>query len=294
MLSGRLGLNSSRVPHADRHGVLHLSRGNLTVENGTLLFSQAPGMERYMPPGDYEIPVQGISTILLGPGTTISHDALRILARSDTCLCAIGDDGVRLYTFPPIGPNRSDLARQQAMLWSRAKTRIQVARRMYAMRLGEVLPHRDIAVLRGIEGAMAKSFYKVEARAKGLCWEGRRYDRANPNAADLPNQAINHVVTAVEAAATIAVTIVGALPQLGFIHEDAGHAFVLDVCDLYRERLTVPCAFSAAKEVAERGGDIERISRKMAGEALRRGKVIPDMIDRIKALLNPEFKDGAD
>lgn len=287
MLSGRLGLQTSRIPHADRHGILHLSRGNLTVANGTLQFSQAAGLESYMPAGDYEIPVQGLSMVLLGPGTTISHDALRILSSNDTALCAVGDDGVRLYTVPPLGPNRSDMARQQAYLWARKKTRMQVARRMYAMRLGELLPHQDIDVLRGIEGARVKTFYQMAADRHGFRWYGRRYDRANPGAADLPNQAINHVVTAVEAAAGIAVAVVGALPQLGFIHEDAGHSFVLDICDLYREKVTIPCAFMAAKEARDRRGEVERLSRKKAGEYLRQQKIIPDMIDKIKLLLDP-------
>ena len=36
MLRGRLGLETARIPHADRHGLLWLSRGALTVRDGTL------------------------------------------------------------------------------------------------------------------------------------------------------------------------------------------------------------------------------------------------------------------
>ena len=82
--------------------------------------------------------------------------------------------------------------------------------------------------------------YKTIAQQFGIEWKGRRYDRADPLAADLPNQAINHAATAIEAAATVAVTGVGALPQLGFIHEDASIAFVLDIADLYRGDVTLP------------------------------------------------------
>ena len=38
MLRGRLGLETARIPHADRHGLLWLSRGALTVRDGTLRF----------------------------------------------------------------------------------------------------------------------------------------------------------------------------------------------------------------------------------------------------------------
>ena len=60
-----------------------------------------------------------------------------------------------------------------------------VARRMYAWRLGEVLPHRDIAVLRGIEGARMKEAYRLAAERAGIRWASRRYDRNDPGAAGL-------------------------------------------------------------------------------------------------------------
>ena len=54
--------------------------------------------------GDYDIPFQAISIILLGPGSTVSHDALRLMARHGTGLVAVGEDGVRCYTAPPWDP----------------------------------------------------------------------------------------------------------------------------------------------------------------------------------------------
>ena len=163
-----------------------------------------------------------------------------------------------------------------------------VARRMYALRLGEVLPHRDIAVLRGIEGARMKETYKLTAQRIGITWNGRRYDRADPLAADLPNQALNHAASAVEGAAAIAVTATATIPQLGFIHEDSGQSFVLDIADLFRDAVTVPVSFKAAKAVqVDRNLSIERATRRMTGETLRRDGVVAAMIDRIKTLFEP-------
>jgi CRISP-associated protein Cas1 len=34
MLDGRLGLDTARLPHADRHGLIYLDRGRLSVESG--------------------------------------------------------------------------------------------------------------------------------------------------------------------------------------------------------------------------------------------------------------------
>ena len=284
LLVGRLGLAEARIPHSDRHGLIWLERGGLTVEDGTLRFRAAASDA--LEAGDYALPYQGVSMILLGPGSTVSHDALRLLARHGTLLAAVGKGGVKLYTAPPLGPGKSAVARAHARLWADEKARLDVARRMYAFRFGRILPHKDITVLRGIEGARMKETYRIVAEQYGISWQGRHYNRQNPNGADVPNQAINHAATFVETAAEIAVTAVGALAPLGFIHEDSSNAFTLDIADLYRAELTVPLAFSVAKRaLADPELLLERALRKEAARQFRKEQVIARMIDRVKELL---------
>ena len=292
MFKGRLGLETARIPHADRAGLLWLSRGALTARDGTLSFERGSKTTQNDPldPGHYGIPLQGVSMILLGPGSTVSHDALRLLARHGTAIAAVGEDGVRCYTAPPLIANRSGLARRQARAWADPSTRLHVARRMYAWRMAEVLPNERISVLRGMEGARMKETYRLAAIQAGIDWRGRRYNRARPKAADLPNQALNHAVSAVEAAAAIAVSATATLPQLGFIHEDPGQSFVLDIADLFRDSVTIPVAFRSARKVTESAGrqNIERVTRRECGRTLQRERTIPRMIDRIKALFKDE------
>jgi CRISPR-associated protein Cas1 len=120
-------------------------------------------------------------------------------------------------------------------------------------------------------------------------WNGRRYDRDNPDANDTVNHAINHSVTALYGAARIAVAVTGAVPELGFIHESSGHAFALDIADLFRSSVALPVAFRAAKKVQQQPGrDIEPTARKMAGSTLKDDDVIPDMIDAVKELIDRE------
>ena len=288
MLRGRLGLETARIPHADRHGLLWLSRGALAVRDGTLRFEReaGPGSGSPLDSGEYGIPFQSLSMILLGPGSTVSHDALRLMARHGTALVAVGEDGVRCYTAPPLMPDTSDVARRQMRAWGDPEgSRITIARKMYALRLGEILPHTGVEVLRGIEGARMRRTYQNLAQRYGIVWRGRRYDRANPLAADVPNQAINHASVAVTSAAVIAVTSLGAIPQLGFIHEHSGDAFALDIADLFRDTILLPAAFKSAKAVIDDPTlDIERHTRRTTGEMLRTEQVIPKMIDRIKML----------
>lgn len=283
MLLGRLGLEKARVPHGDRHGLVWLDRGRLEVEDGCLRFVTAGGGD--LAPGDYQIPHQSLSIVLLGPGSSVTHDALRLLARHGCALAAIGEDGTRFYTAPPLMPDSSAIAREQTRLWADTKTRQEVARAMFAMRFGEIVRTRDIEVLRGQEGARIKSAYRLAADRHGVKWAGRSYDRDDPNAGDLPNQALNHASSAMRSAAAVAVASVGAIPQLGFIHEDSGQAFVLDIADLHRHDVTLDIAFGAAKEATERGEPIERLTRRRAARLFRQREVIPGMIDRTKALI---------
>ncbi len=290
MLKGRLGLETSRMPHADRHGLIWFERGELCVIDGCLHFFQGKDS---LKPYSVQIPHQTVSMILLGPGSTVTHDALRLLARHGTLMAAVGEDGVRCYTAPPLMPDRSDIARRQAELWGNPRRRISVARHMYALRLGEVLPHRDLDTLRGIEGSRVKATYQLMAQRYGIEWKGRHYDRANPNATDIPNQAINHAATAVQAAAAIAVQAVAAIPQLGFIHEDSGQSFILDIADLFRDTITLQIAFTVAKKAEADSQTIDRLIRREAATVFRKQEVIPAMIDRIKQVIRMEETDAA-
>ncbi len=290
MLKGRLGLETARIPHADRHGLIWLERGELCVIDGCLNF--VAGKDS-LTPHILQVPHQSVSMILLGPGSSVTHDALRLLARHGTLMAAVGQDGVRCYTAPPLLPDRSDIARRQAELWGNPRRRVSVARHMYALRLGEILPHRDLDTLRGIEGARVKATYRLMAQRYGIPWNGRHYDRSNPNATDTPNQAINHAATAVQGAAAIAVQAVAAIPQLGFIHEDSGQSFVLDIADLFRDTVTLQIAFTAAKKVDIDSNTVDRLVRREAATQFRKQAVIPAMIDSIKKVIKMEEADGA-
>ena len=289
MLAGRLGLEKARVPHADRHGLVWLDRGRLGVEDGCLRFVTVGGGD--LAPGDYQIPHQSISIVLLGPGSSVTHDALRLLARHGCALAAVGEGGVRFYTAPPLMPDSSSIARAQVALWADPEKRMEVARRMYAIRFGEIVRTRDIEVLRGQEGARIKRSYQLAAERHGVSWTGRKYDRSDPTSGSLPNQALNHAASAMTAAANVAVASVGAIPQLGFVHEESGQAFVLDIADLHRHDVTLDIAFGAAKEAEASGESIDRITRRRASKLFRQRAVIPSMIERIKTLITTKADD---
>jgi CRISPR-associated protein Cas1 len=289
MLLGRLGLDKARIRHADRHGLLWLDKGRLEVEAGCLRFITAgsTGGGGSLEAGDYQIPHEAVSMLLMGPGCSVTSDAFRVLANHGTALTVVGEGGVRLYTALPVLSESapSALARRQADLWADKRSRMDVARRMYALRMGEIVATRDIAVLRGMEGIRVRAAYARKAQEHGIAWQGRHYDRANPGAADLPNQALNHLSAVMTAAAGIAVMATATIPQLGFVHEDSGSAWVLDIADLFRDGIGLDIAFGAAKEAEPGLESIDRLVRRRANKVFREEKVIPAMIERIQSLL---------
>src|SRR5262245_4926151 len=99
MMRGRLGLEKIRIPYNARHGLVWLDHGRLGVTDGCLRFTTVGGT---LEPGEYEIPHEAISIVLLGPGSSVTHDSLRLLASHGAALAAIGEGGVKLYTAPPL------------------------------------------------------------------------------------------------------------------------------------------------------------------------------------------------
>ena len=104
LFAGRLGLAGARVPHVDRHGLLWLSRGNL--RRGWNAPFPCVGSDD-VASGDYAIPYQMISMILIGHATVTRRPSHTGASRA--LLAAIGEGGVKLYC-PPMGQRRSDVA----------------------------------------------------------------------------------------------------------------------------------------------------------------------------------------
>jgi CRISPR-associated protein Cas1 len=128
------------------------------------------------------VPAAMVAALLLGPGTRVTHAAVRLLADSGTAVCWVGEHGIRMYAAG-LGPGRgSTLILKQAYRVSRTKERLAVARRMYAMRF----PDEDVAgltmqQLRGREGARVKKIYRAHSARTGVRGPGVSTNRGSPS-----------------------------------------------------------------------------------------------------------------
>ena len=108
----------------------------------------------------YRLPVATIPAGMLGPGTTVTHAAMKACADSNTPVCWIGEDGMRFYVTG-ITPNHyNTMPRKHATIWADKKKRAEVARRMFARRFpGVEVEQYSIKELRGMEGLRVRAKY---------------------------------------------------------------------------------------------------------------------------------------
>lgn len=237
------------------------------------------------------IPAGFIASLMLGPGTRITHAAVRLLADSGTAVTWVGEHGVRMYAHG-LGPSRGgDLALRQAYLVSRTQERLSVARRMYAMRFpGEDVSAATMQQLRGREGARIKKVYRAESRRTGVEWVKRDYKAGDAFAAgDQINRALSAAHACLYSACHAAVVGVGAVPALGFVHTGGALSFVLDVADLYKAEYSIPVAFDAVAAGRADEADVRTALR----DRFRDGRLMQRIVQDILDLLDHHPGDGA-
>jgi CRISP-associated protein Cas1 len=232
------------------------------------------------------IPAALVATVLIGPGTRITHGAVRLLADSGTAVCWVGERGVRMYAAG-LGPSRgSQILMRQAFLVTRTKERLGVARRMYSMRFPEDdVSNMTMQQLRGKEGARVRRLYREHSRRTGVEWSGREYRPGEPYAAgDDVNRLLSAGHACLYGICHAAIVGIGASPALGFVHTGGATSFVLDIADLYKAEYTIPIAF----DLAARGQLTERDIRTAFRDRVADGALMGRIVRDIKSLLLEE------
>lgn len=127
--------------------------------------------------GETALPIATIAVLMLGPGTTITHDAVVLASDTGAIIVWAGEQGVRHYCSGSALTGSTRLLEQQARLVSNERSRLMVARRMYAMRFpGEDLSHTTMRQLLGMEGTRVAALYTAEAKRNDIQWHGRKWD----------------------------------------------------------------------------------------------------------------------
>jgi CRISPR-associated protein Cas1 len=229
--------------------------------------------------GRTHVPVAALSALLLGPGTSVSHAAVKVLAESGCSLIWTGEDATRCYAAGTGETRKAYHLLRQAELSSDPKQRLQTIRRMYQKRFPEPLAD-DLTLeqIRGMEGARVRSTYHRYSRQTGVPWNGRNYNRGNWGASDPINRALSAGNALLNGICHAAIVSGGYSPALGFIHTGKQLSFVYDIADLYKAEITIPLAFQTVAESSEHVDSRVRLAcRQKFKETKLLERILPDI-----------------
>ncbi|MHA1870259.1 MAG: type I-E CRISPR-associated endonuclease Cas1e [Promethearchaeota archaeon] len=250
--------------------------------------------------GKTPIPVASLLLLILGPGTSISHNAIKILSKNGVLIIWVGESGVRYYAH---GYGETYSAKNilwQSYLVSHDDLRLEVVKNMYRKRFEgdkdiEIdididldLEGKSINQLRGLEGTRMRAVYKRESERTGVKWKGRKYNREKWDEGDPINRALSVANATLYGLCHSAIISIGMHPALGFIH--IGHilAFVYDIADLYKAEITIPASFDVVSEGLE---NLERRVRTRCRDYFRKTDLLGRIIKDIYDVLNVKISD---
>jgi CRISPR-associated protein Cas1 len=230
------------------------------------------------------IPAACLAVLLLGPGTSITHEAIKTLADNGCLINWCGEEGVRFYA-QGVGETRKGYRLiRQAELVSDPQKRLQVVRRMYQFRFDvELDPDLTLEQIRGMEGARVRRAYAEASQRYNVLWFGRNYDRQRWHHSDPINRALSAANACLNGLCHAAIVSAGYSAGLGFIHTGKQLSFVYDVADLYKTRLTVPLAFQLT---AESPLQLETRVRRACRDLFHTHRLLGRILNDIEQLLN--------
>ena len=232
------------------------------------------------------VPVAALCILMLGPGTSISHAAVKVLQENGCLVVWSGEDGIRFYAQGAAETRKSYHLLRQAELVCDPARRERVVYNMYRMRFNEELPENlSLPQVRGLEGVRVRESYAQAAKKYGIRWEGRRYDLRNWNTSDPVNMALSAANALLNGICHAAIVSGGYSPALGFIHTGRLTSFVYDIADLYKTEITIPVAFQIAGESTT---NISKRVRETCRERFRQLRLLERILPDIDRLLEVE------
>lgn len=238
------------------------------------------------------VPAANLSVLMLGPGTSITQAAIRLLAEHGCSVIWVGEDATRFYAAGTGETRKAYRLLKQAALVSDMHTRHTIVRRMYRFRFDEDLePDLTLPQIRGLEGVRVRKAYAAASETYGVAWHGRRYDRQNWRGGDTINRALSAANALLNGLCHAAIISGGYSPALGFIHTGKQLSFVYDVADLYKSEVTIPVAFATVADGEDR---VEARVRANCRERFRAVKLLQRILPDIDTLLDLEDEPDAD
>jgi CRISPR-associated protein Cas1 len=267
----------------DRMTFMFLEQCSINVDGGAIKIMNSDGY--------HCIPAASIICLILGAGTNITHEAIKLLSRSGVSILWSGSDQTRFYSSGRSLSTSAKLAIAQADIVSHPIKRMQCAKAMYAIRF----PNDDfnLSTMQAMmqkEGTRMKRIYKDNAVRTGIQWNGRKYRPGEYDDSDIVNQCLTSGTQIIYAVELGIVNALNLSPSLGVIHNGKANAFIYDMADLFKSDMVIPVAFDIAKEINDGILDYSEIEREMRArirENMRTGKILKLSVKYIMNFMLP-------
>ncbi|MBD5560164.1 MAG: type I-E CRISPR-associated endonuclease Cas1 [Clostridia bacterium] len=235
-------MNLQELPKLrDRISYLYLEHAVIQQEDASIVAIDKDGST--------PIPVGTMSCILLGPGTRITHAAIRAICDNGAMAIWCGERATRFYAAG-IGSTRSaQNLLLQAEVCMNPDKHMEAVRRMYALRFPKMNTDRvSLQQIRGMEGARVRKAYELAAQMSGIRWSKRAFSNMDWDDSEPVNRALSEANALLYGVCHAALVSLGYSPGLGFVHTGKMLSFVYDIADLYKTETTIPAAFEAVRE----------------------------------------------
>jgi CRISPR-associated protein Cas1 len=259
----------------DKYPFIYLERGRLEIDDSSIKWIDCDC-------NVVRLPVAMLNCLLLGPGTAVTHEAVKVMAAANCSICWVGEDSLIFYAAGQTPTSDTRNFRRQMMLSADPDKSLKVAKRMFARRFPDAkLDNKSLQQMMGMEGLRVRQLYEKKAIEYKVGWKGRQFTPGKFEMGDVTNRILTSANAALYGIICSAVHSMGYSPHIGFIHTGSPLPFVYDMADLYKENLSIDLAFTLTALMA---GIYDR--HKIATE-FRRRVIEMDLLERI----GPDIKE---
>jgi CRISP-associated protein Cas1 len=260
---------------SSKYPFIYLERGRLEIDDSSVKWIDSSN-------NVVRLPIATLNCLLLGPGTTITHEAVKIVAAANCSVCWVGEDSLLFYAVGQTTTSNTRNFHRQMLLSADEKKSLEVVRRMYARRFPKAeLAGKSLKEMMGMEGYRVRELYQQKAQEYKIGWKGRSYVPGKFELGDMTNQILTSANAALYGILSSAVHSMGYSPHIGFIHSGSPLPFVYDMADLYKEKLCIDLAFALTLDMAG------RYNKHKVVEGFRKRVIEMDLL----AIIGPDIEE---
>ena len=112
---------------SDKYPFIYLERGRLEIDDSSIKWIDADGNR-------VRLPIATINALLLGPGTSVTHEAIKIASAANCAICWVGEDSLLFYASGVVPTSNTRNLQRQAWLSTDKDASLAVARAFFAKR----------------------------------------------------------------------------------------------------------------------------------------------------------------